>query len=372
MKVAAVKVDTYNFAEVERGLSEVLDLLGGLSNWVNSGDRVLIKPNMLEGVPPEKAVTTHPELIRALIRKVKSLEAVPVVGDSPGVASTVKAAEQCGILAVCREESVDLVSFDNAVEIAYPDGLMIKKFMVAKRLIEVDKVISFAKMKTHTFMGVTGATKNLFGFIVGMQKAQFHLRLQKRQEFASMLIDLAGVVKPALTIVDGIVGMEGNGPRNGKPVHAGVLLAGECCFAIDVVMAEMMGFNPEELPLSSLALKEGLTPPLAGIDLVGNARDVRLHFIGPRTLKSLEDRVPKWAVRLGRAQLTAHPEIAENCIGCGRCVVHCPPKAMTVSGGKVEIDYDICIRCYCCQELCPEDAVQLREGYLLRLMQLFR
>lgn len=372
MKVAAVKVDTYNYAEVEQGLDEVLNLLGGLSSWVKAGDRVLIKPNMLEGVPPEKAVTTHPELIRALIRKVKSLGAVPVVGDSPGVVSTVKAAEQCGILSVCREEGVELVSFDSAVEVAYPEGLLIKKFMLAKPLMEVNKVISFAKMKTHTFMGVTGATKNLFGFIVGMQKAQFHLRLQKRQEFASMLVDLAGTVKPALTLIDGIVGMEGNGPRNGKPIHAGVLLAGENCFAIDVVMAEMMGFNPEELPLSSLALKAGLTPPLAGIDLVGNARDIRLQFVGPRSLKSLEDRVPKWAARLGRDQLTAQTKIAENCIGCGRCVAHCPPKAMRVSGGKVKIDYDSCIRCYCCQELCPEDAVQLHEGFLLRLMRLFR
>lgn len=371
MKVAAVKVDTYDYQEVEQGLGAALDLLGGLTGWVKSGDRVLIKPNMLEALPPEKAVTTHPELIRALIRQVKGLGAVPVVGDSPGVASTVKAAEQCGILAVCREEGVELVSFDTTVEIAYPGGLMIKKFTVARRLTEVDKVISFAKMKTHTFMGTTGATKNLFGFIVGMQKAQFHLRMQKRQEFAGMLIDLAGMVKPALTIVDGIVGMEGNGPRNGRPVQAGVLLAGENCFALDVVMAEMMGFNPERLPLTALALQRGLTPPFAGIELAGSAKDVRLKFVEPRSMMSLTDRLPKWAAKLGRKQLTACPEIADTCIGCGRCAVHCPPKAMEIVDGKVRIDYDKCIRCYCCQELCPEDAVHLAESSILKVARRF-
>lgn len=369
MRVAAVKVSDYSYQEVERGLSEVLDLLGGLASWVKTGDRVLIKPNMLEGMPPEKAVTTHPELIRAMIRKVKNLGAIPVVGDSPGVTNTLKAAEKCGILAVCCEEGAELLPFDTTVEIAYPSGLTVKKFTVAQRLTEVDKVISFAKMKTHTFMGITGATKNLFGFTVGMQKAQFHLRMQKRREFACMLVDLAGVVKPVLSIVDGIVGMEGNGPRNGRPIHAGVLLAGENCFAVDVVMAEIMGFKPEDLPVTALALTQELTPPRSGIDLIGSAQNLRLKFSEPRSLKSLEDRVPKWVAKLGRNHLTAQPTIAVSCIGCGRCARHCPPQAMTVLGGKVQINYDKCIRCYCCQELCPEDAVNLAEGHLLKLAQ---
>lgn len=371
-KVAAVKANSYDTQVVEQAITELLAHLGGLSQFVKPGDRVLIKPNMLEGMPPEKAVTTHPELVRAVIREVKKAGAIPVVGDSPGTSGTLKAAEKCGILAVCNEENIELVLFDDTVELAFPDGVTMKRFVVARRLPEVDKVISLAKMKTHTFMGATGATKNLFGFIVGMQKAQFHLRMQARQEFAAMLIDLANCVKPVLSIVDGVVGMEGNGPRNGKPIHAGILLAGENCFAVDIVMAEVMGFNPEDLPVADLALKQQLTPPLAGIDLVGSAKDLRLNFVEPRSLKSLEDRVPKWVAELGRNHLTASPKISTSCIGCGRCAAHCPPQAMTVSGGIVHINYDKCIRCYCCQELCPENAVTLRVGNLLKLAQLFR
>jgi len=236
-------------------------------------------------------------------------------------------------------------------------------------LTEVDKVISLAKMKTHSFMDITGATKNLFGFIVGMQKAQFHLRMQARRDFAGMLLDLANLVKPVLSIVDGVVGMEGRGPRNGSPIKAGVILAGTNCFAVDIVMAEMMGFSPEHTPVTALALEQGLTLPFAGIDLVGSGRDCRFSFAQPHSLNSLADKIPKRLADLGRSQLTARPEITDACIGCGRCAAHCPPQAMSVAKGKVHIDYDRCIRCYCCQELCPENAVNLAEGKLLKLIR---
>ena len=368
-KVAVVKADSYDTKIVEQAMAELLAHLGGLEKYIQAGERVLVKPNMLEAVPKELSVTTHPEVLRAVIRELKRLDATVLVGDSPGTTGTLKAAEKCGIAAVCREENAELTAFDSTVDMYYPDGLTIKKFTLARQLAEVDKVITLAKLKTHTFMGTTGPTKNLFGCIVGMQKAQFHLRLQARREFAGMLIDLANLLKPVLSIVDGVMGMEGNGPRNGRPIHAGVLLAGENCFAVDVVMAEIMGFKPEALPVTALALQQGLTPALAGLYLTGSAADLRLKFTEPRTLRSLEDRVPKWAAKFGREHLTARPQILDACIGCGRCAAHCPPGAMTVADGKVQINYDKCIRCYCCQELCPANAVQLYESNLLKIVK---
>ncbi len=371
MKVAAVNVAGYARAGVEKGLAEALGFLGGIEHFVAPGDKVLVKPNMLEGLPPEKAVTTHPEVVRAVIRQVKNVGGIPYVGDSPGTTGTLKAAEKCGIAAVCRELDVPLVPFDATVDIPYPAGATVQKFALASPFAAADKVISLAKMKTHTFMGITGAAKNMFGFIVGMRKAQFHLRMQARPEFAAMLIDLASLVKPVLSVVDGVVGMEGNGPRNGSPVAAGVILAGADCFAVDLVMAEIMGFDPARLPLLALALERGLTPPLAGIELIGSASGVRRKFLPPRSMLTLADRIPGWAAELGRSQLTARPEIDDACIGCGRCAAHCPPQAMTVAGGKVRIDYDKCIRCYCCQEHCPENTVHLEEGRLLKLARRF-
>ena len=366
-KVAAVKADSYDPQIVGQAITDLLAHLGGISQFIQPGDRVLVKPNMLEAVEKGLCVTTDPEVVRAVIREVRQAGAVPVVGDSPGTTSTVKAAEKCGILAVCQEENVELVAFEETTEVAYPDGVILKKLTVTRHLAEVDKVISLAKMKTHTFMGATGATKNLFGCIVGMQKAQFHLRMQARQEFAAMLIDLANCVKPVLSIIDGVMGMEGNGPRNGKPIKAGVILGGANCYAVDVVMAEMMGFKPEQLPVTALALKRKLTPAFSAIELTGNGGQLRWKFAEPRSLQSLEDRIPKWLAAFGRSQLTARPEIAASCIGCGRCAKHCPPQAMTIVSGHAVIDYKKCIRCYCCQELCPYDAVQLEDGLLLHM-----
>jgi len=257
------------------------------------------------------------------------------------------------------------------VDIPYPAGVTVKKFILARPFTAVDKVISLAKMKTHSFMDITGVTKNLFGFIVGLEKAQFHLRMQARRDFAGMLIDLANLINPVLSIVDGVVGMEGRGPRNGTPIKAGIILVGANCFSVDVVMAEMMGFIPEQTPITELALVRSLTPPFAGIDLVGNGQNCRVNFVKPHSLNSLVDRVPKRLADLGRSQLTARPEIGDACIGCGRCANHCPPQAMTVVNGRVHIDYDKCIRCYCCQELCPEDAVNLAEGRLLKMARRF-
>lgn len=368
-KVTALTVSSYKYTEVAQGLHEALKLLGGISQFISPGDKVLIKPNMLEGLPPEKAATTHPEVVRAVIRQVKSIGAIPIVGDSPGISSTLKVAEKCGILAVCKEEQVELVSFHKTYEYHYPRGNTLKRFVLCDALMQADKVISVAKLKTHSFMGVTGAVKNLFGCFVGTDKAQFHLRMKKRQDFAGMLVDLYGLVKPVLSIVDGVIGMEGNGPRNGETKHGGILLAGADGFAVDLVMADLMGFNAEKMPVAARAIADGLSPRLEEVEVVGNAKNVRLQFKEPYTLESIEGRLPKWIVRLCQDQLTSRPDIAKSCIGCGRCAEHCPPDAIKVEGGRAIIDYEKCIRCYCCQELCPADAVELKSGLLLKAVK---
>ncbi len=370
-RVAAVSAADYSTELIEQKIDQALGLLGGLGQFIQAGERVLLKPNMLEGLPSECAVTTHPAVVRAMIRQVRQLGATPLVGDSPGVSGTLKTAEKCGILAVCQQENTELLPFEHSIEYPCPDGRTLKKFYLTDVLGQVDKVISLAKMKTHTFMGMTGATKNMFGCIVGVQKAQFHLRTQQRRDFAGMLVDLALLVKPVLSIVDGVTGMEGNGPRNGRPIQAGVILAGANHFAVDIVMAEMMGFRPEELPVAALSLELGLTLAFESIELVGDARQVRHQFVQPRSMQSLEDRVPAWFAKGARSQLTARPAVQPNCIGCGRCVAHCPPQAMQLVEGIVQIDDAKCIRCYCCQELCPANAIQLRSGLLLKLAQRF-
>ncbi|MDN5292954.1 MAG: hypothetical protein PWQ31_259 [Eubacteriales bacterium] len=369
MRVAVARADDYSREKIMAAVQEVVDVFGGMERFVRSGEKVLVKPNMLEGVAPEKAVTTHPEVVRAVLVLVKEAGGIPVVGDSPGVGSTLKAAEKTGIAAVCREEGVEVLPFTAARDYLFPEGRTIKKFTLARELGEVDKVISVAKMKTHTLMGITGAVKNLFGLNIGPTKAQFHLRMQRQDSFAAMLCDLARLVKPAFSLVDGVVGMEGNGPRNGKPKKAGVILGGDNPFAVDLVMARMMGFEAERLPVNRTAREWGLVPALEEIEVVGDGSGLSFAFEPPRTVESLDGRVPAFLLRLFQNQFTARPVMNERCIACGRCAEHCPPKAISIQERKAVVDYRRCIRCYCCQELCPADAVVLQDGFLLRLLK---
>lgn len=371
-KIAAVQANSYDTQIVEQAMQELLDHLGGISQYIQTGDRVLVKPNMLEGVDKGLSVTTHPEVVRAVLRLIKQAGGIPVVGDSPGLGNTVKVAEKCGILQVCREEAVELVPFEQPVEVALPEGRVLKKLILAKVIGEVDKVISLAKMKTHSFMGVTGAVKNLFGCFVGTDKAQFHLRMKRRADFACMLVDLYGAVKPVLSIVDGITGMEGAGPRNGKPIQTNMLLGGSCGFSVDLVMADRMGFKAEQMPVAQVALAAGLSPTLAGIDVVGSGKELTYRFQEPRNFESLEGRMPGWLVDFSQNQFTAKPRIEPQCIACGRCAEHCPPHAIQIVEGRAVIDYHTCIRCYCCQELCPVNAVSLVDGMLLKVAKRLR
>lgn len=367
--VVVVKANSYEEQVVELAIKELLDELGGIAKFIKPGDKVLIKPNMLEGVEKDLSVTTHPEVVRAVIRQVKQAGATPVVGDSPGVGSTLKAAGKCGILEICQQEGVELVSFTDKVDVLFPEGRTMKKLVLAAAYRQVDQVISLAKMKTHSFMGVTGGVKNLFGLFVGTDKAQFHLRMQKRSDFAGMLVDLAQAVKPVLYIVDGIMGMEGNGPRNGIPKQAGVMLGGTNGFAVDMIMAEIMGFKGESMPVAARALALGLAPAVEKIHIIGSAKDVRLQFAGPSNVESLDKWLPLPIIDFFQDQLTAKPKITGHCIACGRCADHCPPKAIQIVDHKAVIDYKACIRCYCCQELCPADAVALKNSFLLKLVK---
>ena len=367
-KVAIVNIANYQPHNLEQGLTAALNIIGGWEKYIKPHDRVLIKPNLLEAVSPAKAATTHPEVVRAVIRAVKACDALPCVGDSPAVHSTHTAAAKAGILAVCREENIPLLSFNTSAEYAYPNGIMVKHFTLAADLQQFDKIISLAKMKTHTFMGVTGAVKNLFGCFVGTDKAQFHLRMQNHADFAAMLVDLYGVVKPVLNIVDGIIGMEGTGPRNGEPINSSLLIAGSNGFAVDLIMAEHMGFAPEQLPVAAAAIKAGISPRLQEITADGSGKAIYHKFKQPPNHTSLQQLwIPNWLLNMAQKQLTAVPTINNKCIGCGRCAKHCPPHIISIVNKTAQIDRHKCIRCYCCQELCPVNAVILQDGKLLQI-----
>lgn len=353
--------------------------LGGFGAFVGPGEKVLVKPNLLTAAAPERAVTTHPEVLRAVIEGCQAAGAEVWVGDSPGFGNPIRIAERCGILAVCRETGARFVPFEAAVNKSFPDGRVAKRFLLAEPVTQADKVISVAKFKTHGLALYTGAVKNLYGTVQGIEKAKLHLRYQSRDEHSDLLYDLYRLVRPVLSIIDAVVGMEGAGPQNGTPRQVGLLLAGADALAVDAIGCSLMGLDPRRLPLLQAAARAGVALDPGRIEVVGlPLAEARVDgYVLPETekesvmsrlvsAKGLPAGLRTWA----RRHLTARPVLSpELCLGCGICRESCPAEAITIRDKKAQIDDARCIRCYCCQEMCPQAAIVLRHAPLARLLR---
>lgn len=371
-RVALTRCAGYDPATVERALADVLEPLGGMRAFVGPGARVFLKVNLLMKAAPERAVTTHPEVVRAVIRAAKACGASEVaVGDSPGGrnsrSSFASSMQLSGIADVCREEGAEVVLLDDdTVRVPSPDSLLYPTFEVGRRAVEADVLISMPKLKTHGFMAFTGAVKNLFGCIPGLQKAQFHVKAQDRDAFAEMLVDLAGACRPALSIMDAVVGMEGAGPSSGVPRFVGALAASADPFALDVVSSAIAGFDPLDVYTVRAAHRRGGPASPDDVAVAGAPwRDLVVadfaHPAADPTAK-MPWRLARWARRV----LVARPwlECPAECTACGTCAKECPVDAIEMRDRRPSFDYDRCIRCYCCQELCPRHIIGLRRTRL--------
>ena len=361
----------YDRGRVTEALRLLLTPLGGIENFVKPGQKVLIKPNLLAGKSPAKAVTTHPEIVRQVIELVQDSGAVATVGDSPGLGKAESVARKCGIYDVVKSTGAHFATFEESVPVQF-DGGTFHQLEVSREALETDVIINLPKLKTHQMMGYTGAVKNLFGLVVGMRKVRLHLQAgTDKAFFALMLLELAERFAPALSIMDAVVGMEGNGPGNGDPVQIGALLASPHTLALDTIATTMVNLPGERVWTQKVARETGrrgasleeiglLGTPLAELqtDRFRPAKSCDVNFGLPTPLKNLLKNA-----------ITAQPEIGRNCLRCGHCVTHCPPLAMSMVNSGVRIDYGRCIRCFCCQELCPHAAITTRQGILLKLAE---
>lgn len=371
-RVSLASLTGYHPAEVAAAMAAVLAPLGGMEAFVRPGQRVLIKPNLLAGKPPEKAVTTHPEVVRAVIALVQRAGAMAVVGDSPGIGNCRQVARKSGILAVIEESGAELAPFDESQPVRCNDGTF-HHLELARDLLAADVIINLPKLKTHQMMGLTCAVKNMFGAVVGMRKPRLHLQAgTDKAFFARMLLDLCDHLRPALSIVDAGLAMEGDGPGSGDPVWIGALLAGSEPLAVDAVALELLGFRPDSCWTQRVA--RDLKRPgsrLEEITVVGaNPADLRPARFRPAKTTDVNFGLPPFLKNRLKRSLSALPTVAEKeCEVCGLCARHCPPEAMQIRENRLRIDHRRCIACFCCQELCPKGAILTRQGLLLRLCE---
>lgn len=373
-RVSLQKLDGYNPEDVNRALEKLLQPLGDIEAFVKPGRKVLIKPNLLAGKAPDKAVTTHPEIVRAVIERVQKAGGIVSVGDSPGIGSPESVIRKCGLDAIIEETSSRFAPFCESVKLPQPLPTF-HDLEVAKDLLDADVIINLPKLKTHQMMGLTCAVKNMFGAVVGLRKPRLHLQAgTDKAFFALLLLELCEALAPALTIVDAVVGMEGEGPGSGDPVAIGVLLAGTSPLAVDAAAIELVGLNPHQVWTQQVALESNRSYAGIGeLELVGDPlADLRIADFRPAKMTDVNFGLKGGLKRYLKNALTARPQVnPKACRLCHECTTHCPPQAMAITDRKLLIDHDRCIRCFCCQELCPHGALATRQGSLLKLYGLF-
>jgi uncharacterized protein (DUF362 family)/Pyruvate/2-oxoacid:ferredoxin oxidoreductase delta subunit len=374
-RVIIIRCGTYEDDQVLTAIQKGVDMLGGISLFAKPGERIVLKPNILIGTDPDKHVTTHPAVFRAVGKLLKDTGANVLYGDSPSFGKAEPNLRKSGIKQVADELGFGVADFNSGRSVSHKDALLVKKFVVANGVLDSDGLVSLPKFKTHGLVRFTGAVKNQFGCIPGLMKSQYHVKLPDPYDFATMLVDLNTLIRPRLYIMDGIVAMEGNGPRSGKLKRLNVLLLSGDPIALDATACRIAHLDPGIVPTSRPGEKAGL----------GTYHDENIELMG-EPLESFVDksfqvnRTPPMSSSGGRLRvflknrITQKPVIDKaKCTCCGTCITLCSvqPKAVDWYKGDESrpprYDYNRCIRCYCCQETCPEGAIYLSNPLLGRI-----
>jgi len=374
IKVSLRFCENYEIDNVTECLRKSIADLGGFVPYINPGERVLLKVNLLMKKKPEEASTTHPAFVQALVVLLQEYGAKVIIADSPGgpfTKSMLKGIYKAtGMEAVAEATGAELNRNTESVEREVPNALLLRKMTVTDYLNDVDKVISVSKLKTHGMMTFTGAVKNLFGIIPGLKKAEYHMNLPKHDDFADALIDVCLCANPVLSFMDGIIGMEGAGPSAGEPRAVNCILAGTSPYHLDKVAVSIINLPQGDVPTIRRSVARGLcVEGISDVELVGGRVEDFLvkDFDVPKTKEIMSLKMPKWLKRFFSKILQPRPVFdKKTCNGCADCKKLCPAKIIEMQDNRPVIDLDACIRCFCCQELCPRKAITIYRPFLLR------
>lgn len=373
-RVMLQRVTQYDVSKIKAALKEGLKPWGGMAHFVKPDDKVLLKTNLLMAKKPEEATTTHPAVVQAVAELVSEVGGKPMIGDSPGGpfnnVMLQRVYRKTGMEDCAKAAGATLNWNFESEDRQFPEARILKTVTLGKFVTEADVIINMPKMKTHGITKLSCGVKNLFGTIPGLQKAGYHLNMPDINDFSNMLIDIALCVAPQLTIMDGIVGMEGEGPSGGDPIALNSLLISPNPFAMDVAAAEMVKIKPEKVPTIKMAGERGLPSNLADIEILGGALK-EFHptsFTSPDisySAKLIERILPNPIAKALLGAIKPKPIFDVNlCIQCGDCIRSCPPQVITKAPKGVKVELDKCIRCFCCQELCPRQAVRVHRPAL--------
>ena len=343
---------------------------------IRPGMKVVLKPNLVMSSKPEQAIITHPAFTAAVGKCVQKAGGRVVIAESPGGPYT-PAAMKAMFRATGYRDMAEACGFTlytdcKSREVTLPQAKRCRELSVVEPFLDRDYLINLPKLKTHSMVGFSGAVKNLFGTVPGLQKPELHCRFPEQEPFSEMLCDLCHFLGPDLSLMDGIWAMEGNGPTGGQRRDLYVIAGSESPWALDVAAASLVGLEPEKITMLREGHERGYGPlDLSELELVGDPMET---LLAPDFLKAeasstdFIDRLPKFLRPAAKKLATPYPRIdKKRCVGCGKCAESCPQHTISLRDGKAVIRYQNCIRCFCCHEMCPKHVVQIKRLGLLRL-----
>ncbi len=362
--VALAKCTDYDTGRVFEAVKKCVDLAGGITAYVRPNTKVLIKPNLLSARLPEEGVDTHPEVVRAVVRLVKGVGAIPIIGDSPGGYgfNIEEIFEKSGMRRIASEEGAELVKFTSS---KFVDGIPFTRY-----IFDCDSVISVPKLKTHCITVLTAGIKNMYGTVVGLNKVECHSKAPKEEDFVKIVSKVYSIAKPKLTVVDGITAMEGDGPSSGDLRKMNLVMAGADAVAVDSVISAILGLSPMDILLTKEAYNAGLgEADLSRIELAGDSIDTFMVSDFKLAQTAILKSTPKLIADTIASLIKFKPCIDVNiCARCNLCKTTCPVNAIKIEKEYCAIDYDKCVRCLCCHEVCPYKAISIKRNILAKLI----
>lgn len=348
--------------------------------------KILLKPNLLSATPAEKAVTTDPVFVESVIDCLLGMGAKKdniLIADSPGI---VVPYTEKGLGNVYEVTGLSKVSEKTGIRLNYDTGLemlelkkgrVVKKLEIIRPAAEADIIINLPKFKTHNLTTITGAVKNMYGVIHGRSKTLYHTKFLEVDKFYELLFDVITLIRPTINIMDGILGLEGEGPgSSGSPRHVGLLLASLDPVAMDLVVAGIMGIGPGEFPMQRIASERGMSSySMDNIEIAGPQMDGLVIGDFKRPKGGSLDRITAnrfintYLLPFMRNKLHPLPKPDhDKCNLCESCIDVCPQECISLENDRIKIDYNKCIRCYCCSEMCPQGSILLKESLMTKLL----
>jgi len=370
--VALVQCSSYEETEITTALNRGFSLLGGSEQFFPKNKNVILKPNLLYGSEPEKAIITHPAIFKGCAQIALSHKAQVGYGDSSALNATKAGLKKSGYPEIARELTITHHNFEKAIEVSHPHGLITKRLTLSEPAVHCDILISLSKCKTHGLTLFTGAVKNQYGCVPGLTKGHYHAQHPNVYNFSKLVVDISTFLKPALYIMDAVVAMEGNGPGSGDPRPLNCILMSTDPVALDATACRIIGIPPEHVTTTQPGEESGL----------GVWQEEKIRVLGD-SIESLKPAnfnaattppigVSTKGIRgMIKNLMTRRPHITRSkCIKCGKCIASCPVEPKAVNWNKnnrkqpPRYNYNRCIRCFCCHEICPEKAITIQTPLL--------